>query len=138
MNRIYLYAMAVAFTAMALVPHLATSSEAHSGYSAETLKGRWGSTEEWETGGQYHTSIGVYRFDGRGGCTLRYVVSDPTQTGTNDWEETSCTYEVAPDGRGQLRGGVTPAEFVVTDHGQRIEFVFNSPSVVGRGQMTRM
>lgn len=31
-----------------------------------------------------------------------------------------------------------PQEFIVTDHGRRIVFVFNSPSIVGRGEMTRM
>lgn len=114
------------------------SSSAHAGYTLETLKGRWSALEEWETAGQYHTSVGIYRFDGKGGCSLKYIVNDPSATGNQQWQETTCTYEVHADGRGELRGGVTPQDFVISGHGRTISYVFNAPGVVGKGEMRRM
>lgn len=113
-------------------------SSAHNGYTLESLEGRWSALEEWETAGQYHTSVGIYRFDGKGGCSLKYIVSDPSATGRQHWEETNCRYEVSPDGRGELGGGVTPQNFVITGHGRTISYVFNAPGIVGKGEMRRM
>lgn len=111
---------------------------AHRGFTLESLAGRWSALEEWETAGQYHTSVGIYTFDGKGGCSLKYIVNDPTASGRQHWEKTTCTYDVHPDGRGELGGGVTPQNFVITSHGRKITYVFNSPGIVGKGEMSRM
>lgn len=115
-----------------------SAGRAHTGYGLESMKGRWSYIEEWETAGQYHTSTGIFTFDGAGTCRVAYVVNDPSQTGPHEWERSTCTYELDRRGRGKLRGHVTPAEFVLTSHGRFITYVFNAAGVVGRGEMRRI
>lgn len=127
------FALSVAFFGLWI-----QTSGAHGSYSLGTIAGRWTYTEEWETAGQYHTSIGIFSFDGSGACKLTYLVNDPASTGQQSWQKATCTYELARNGRGKIRGDVTPSEFIVTGHGKVITYIFNQSGVVGRGEMRRM
>lgn len=113
----------------------AVPTQAHTGYTLASLKGRWGFFEEFRTGDRYGTSVGVVRFDGAGNCTIEQVTNGGTTTQATEYQ-TDCTYTLERGGRGTLTGGqIADYAISLADHGTKIIFIHNEERVVGRGEM---
>ncbi|HWC13277.1 MAG TPA: hypothetical protein VG929_01625 [Actinomycetota bacterium] len=110
-------------------------TQAHTGYSVSSLRGRWGFFEEFRVGDKYGTSVGIVRFDGAGGCKVEQVTNGGTKAEAVE-QETDCTYTLRRGGRGTITGAPTaPYSFSIAEHGKAIVFIHDQAGVVGHGEM---
>ena len=132
-------------TAVGLIGLLAvvgiSPSNAHRGFTVESLKGRWGFNEEGYFGTTPGYAAGIYRFDGNGNCTEVWAeaggASSPQPTDFQE-EPIPCEYTIDRHGRGTISGSAE-IRFVVTQHGNLIRYVVCcARNYAGRGEMNRM
>lgn len=118
---------------------LAPDSIAHRGFTEESLKGRWGFSEEFLEAGSPGAATGIFRFDGRGGCTAEYAWGGGA-TGPNDFiQPQPCDYTIDQDGKGTITAAFPDIRFVLVQHGTLIRYAWCCErGYSGRGEMNRM
>lgn len=110
-------------------------TQAHTGYSVSSLKGRWGFFEEFRFGDRYGTSVGLIRFDGAGNCKVEQVTNGGTTTEPTE-QNADCTYAVLPGGRGTITGMPTADySFTLGEHGEKLVLIHDREGLVGHGEM---
>lgn len=113
-------------------------SEAHTGWSLDSVKGRWGFVEEFTVAENYGNSIGIVTFDGRGSCTIEAVVNggDAPEGRRTD---ASCEYTLSRGGRGTITSSDLPDyAFVLGEHGDVAFIMRTERQQFGWGEMRPM
>lgn len=115
-------------------------SVAHRGFTLESLQGRWGFNEESIVAGTPGFATGIFRFDGKGGCTVVFAESGGGSPSPIDFEEPrACDYTIDSDGKGTITGGVAAIRFVLAQHRNLIRYALCCErGFTGRGEMNRM
>ena len=121
---------------------VAPTSEAHKGFTLESLEGRWGFNEESVVAGQPGFSTGIFRFDDSGGCTLTFAEAGGGSATPKDWDDAprTCDYTIDRHGKGSISGlGMASLRFVLTEHGTLIRYALCcQEGFSGRGEMNRL
>lgn len=116
-------------------------SPAHNGFTLESVKGRWGGSEESVVSGVPGFAVTLFTFDGAGGCTVTYSESGGGSPMPQDFNEEpfACQYTIDRHGKGTITGGGAPVRFVLTQHGKLIRYALCcARGFSGRGEMNRM
>lgn len=108
-------------------------------YSKETIKGSWAWLYSGQLASRYKfTSIGIAKFDGKGGCTLT-LRENSGVNGGYEHNSSECSYDVAKTGLGRidfaLDGEPGSVEMAI-GHG-RISFMAPEEGTIALGEMLR-
>lgn len=120
---------------------LSPFSAAHRGFTLESLKGRWGGSEESVVAGTPGFAVTLFTFDGAGRCTVIFAESGGASPTPHDFNDApvACEYTIDRQGKGTITGGVAPMRFVLTQHGKLIRYALCcARGFAGRGEMNRM
>lgn len=131
----------VALLVIGAVPLVAYGrAAAPSGYSKESIKGKWAWSYSGQLANRYKfASLGIASFDGKGGCVLT-LRENSGANGGYVHNSSECSYDVAKTGLGRidfaLDGEAGAAELVVGRG--RISFVAPEEGSVALGEMLRL
>lgn len=119
---------------------LAQTSGAHRGFTPESIKGRWGFSEEYVVGSAPGFAAGIFRFDGKGECWAQWSQAGGVESPQDFNSAQPCEYTIDKEGKGTITApNFSDIRFVLTQHGRLIRYAWCcDQSLAGRGEMNRM
>ncbi len=120
-------------------------AQADKQFTNESIEGTWGYSASGNiTAVGPAVAVGLAVIDGKGGCSLKETFTIGSSTGAVMHTSTACTYDVNPDGTGNLTvvfgppfGGTVPVALVIVNKGNEIFFIRTDPGVVVSGVAKR-
>jgi|SRR3972149_6087806 len=133
--------LAVLGLAGILVIAAGPGAQADKQFTDRSIQGTYGFSVSGTSGDVGAVVVGLFTFDGKGGCTIKEDVNAAPPIGfVASRTSTSCTYKVNPDGTGTqiaVFGDPIPEtldiSFVIVGNGDEIKFISTNPGLIFSG-----
>ena len=117
------------------------SAQADEQFTNKSIAGTWGfSASGTVVGVGPAVAVGLFAFDGTGGCSINDTLNIATIGQVGPRTSTACTYNVNQDGTGTLTadfdqpfGGPLPLSFVIVNKKNEIQFIRTDTIAVASG-----
>jgi hypothetical protein len=126
------------FFALLLVTGSVTTAQAEQTFGVQHLQGSYGLYADGTIEGVGPVvAIGVFTFDGKGGCTFVEILNI-AGLGSSARTADGCTYTVGPNGMGTITEFFQPASeshlgFVIVDNAKELRIIVTDPGVLAGG-----